>query len=107
MCCGLGNYSDDFLGVLLAGQRRCKGEQQSYPGQVTGPGPRYHCNRRPIRNERAPLRSPVEPLFTPTLVMTPTPVGSVMSVPGLLQFGWLKTLTAVISQRRRAPLSVK
>src|SRR6267378_3925925 len=56
-----------------------------------------------MRNERDPARSPTDPLVTPpSLVITPTPVVSVMSVLGFPQFGWLKKLFAVISQRSRA-----
>src|ERR1700732_388320 len=51
-----------------------------------------------MRNRREPARSPTDPLvIPPSLVITPTPVVSVMSVLGLAQFGWLKKLVAVIS----------
>src|SRR5438128_12466163 len=56
-----------------------------------------------MRKALAPARSPTDPLVTPpSLVITPTPVSSVMSVLGLAQFGWLKKFVAVISQRSRA-----
>src|SRR6266850_4726074 len=84
------------LAVLARAERVC--ESRRLKGS-------YHSSRTPIRNERDPDESRLDTL--PIAEMTPTCACDVMVTPGLSQFGWLKKLVAVISQRslNRSPRS--